>query len=64
MAGLMQTIKSNMGSMPGNMDAKFMSPTLWGSTTFIAEELIDVGMYVWAHQSEFSVFKMFISGSF
>ena len=49
MAGLMQTIKSNMGSMPANIDAKCMSPTLWGSTTVIAEELIDVGsMYVWA----------------
>ena len=63
MAGLMQSIKSNMGSMPANIDAKFMSPTLWGSTTVIAEELIDVGMYVWALQSEFSEFKTFVTGS-
>ena len=63
MAGLMQTIKANLGSMPSNMDTKFISPTIWGSTTFIAEELIDVGMYVWSLQSEFAEFKTFVAES-
>ena len=54
MAGRMQTIESNLGSMPAKMDVKFTSLTLWGITMFIAEERIDVGMYVWAlQQSKF-----------
>ena len=64
MAGVMQSIKSNLGSIPVNLDAKFTSPTLWGSTTCIAEELIDVGLYVWALQAEFTDFKSFVSESF
>ena len=58
MAGVIQTIKANVGSMPPNMDPKFVSPTVWGSAAFIGEELIDVGLVAWAIDQEWKDFKV------
>ena len=58
MAGVIQTVKANVGSMPPNMDPKFVSPTVWGSAAFIGEELIDVGLVAWAIDQELKDFKV------
>ena len=41
LGGLVQHVKANVGA-PVELDGRFVAPTLWGSTGFIAEELLRV----------------------
>ena len=57
MAGMIQTLKANLGTAPANLDQKFESPSVWTTAAFISDELIDVGLVVWALDAEFKEFK-------
>ena len=57
MAGAIQTLKASLGSPPSNLDPKFESPSVWTTASFISEELIDVGLVVWALDEDLKAFK-------
>lgn len=63
MAGVIQTLKGSLGTPPLNLDSKFESPSVWTTAAFISDELIDVGLVVWALDSEFKEFKQIVEES-
>ena len=61
MAGVIQTLKANMGSVMTVSDDKFEAPTLWGTTTSIGHEVSRVGASLIGLEEEMKPFKLFVT---
>ena len=56
-SGLMQNVKAGIGTTPTDLDISFVAPTLWGTVSFIADEVMRVSAQVKSSVEAFGPFK-------
>lgn len=61
MAGAIQSLKTNLGAPMAVIDAKFESPTLWGTTSFIVNEVNRVGESLAGLEADILPFKISVN---
>ncbi|KAI2498171.1 hypothetical protein MHU86_16314 [Fragilaria crotonensis] len=61
MAGAIQSLKTNLGAPMAVIDVKFESPTLWGTTSFIVDEVNRVGESLAGLEADILPFKISVN---